>query len=90
MQAWEERYYDKQEAREEGLAEGRTEGRTEARVNGILELLSELGTVPNSLENAISSENREEILKSWLKLAARAESFSDFAKKAGLEVEISD
>ena len=56
----------------------------------ILELLSELGTVPNSLENAISSENREEILKSWLKLAARAESFSDFAKKAGLEVEISD
>ena len=83
MQAWEERYYDKQEAREEGLAEGRTEGRTEARVNGILELLSELGTVPNSLENAISSENREEILKSWLKLAARAKNFSDFAKKPG-------
>ena len=26
MQAWEERYYDKQEAREEGLAEGREEG----------------------------------------------------------------
>ena len=26
MQAWEERYYAKQEAREEGLAEGRAEG----------------------------------------------------------------
>ena len=26
MQAWEERYYDKLEAREEGLAEGREEG----------------------------------------------------------------
>ena len=26
MQAWEERYYDKQEAREEGLADGREEG----------------------------------------------------------------
>lgn len=25
MQAWEERYYDRQEAREEGIAEGRTE-----------------------------------------------------------------
>lgn len=29
MQAWEERYYEKQEARMEGLAEGREEGRTE-------------------------------------------------------------
>ena len=31
MQAWEERYYDKQEAREEGLAEGRAEGRAEGQ-----------------------------------------------------------
>lgn len=37
MQAWEERYYDKQEAREEGLAEGRTEGLAEGREEGLAE-----------------------------------------------------
>lgn len=34
MQAWEERYYAKQEAREEGLAEGRAEGRAEGFAEG--------------------------------------------------------
>ena len=29
MQAWEERYYDRLEAREEGLTEGRTQGMEE-------------------------------------------------------------
>lgn len=42
MQAWEERYYDKQEAREEGLAEGRVEGRIEGRVEGRTNLLKEI------------------------------------------------
>ncbi|MBS6395705.1 MAG: Rpn family recombination-promoting nuclease/putative transposase [Clostridiales bacterium] len=34
MQAWEERYYDKQDARREGLAEGLAEGRTQGRIEG--------------------------------------------------------
>ena len=34
MQAWEERIYDKMEAREEGLAEGRAEGLAEGRAEG--------------------------------------------------------
>ena len=37
MQAWEERYYDKQEAREEGLAEGRKKGLAEGREEGLME-----------------------------------------------------
>ena len=42
MQAWEERYYDKQEAREEGLAEGREEGLAEGREEGYRQKLTEL------------------------------------------------
>lgn len=42
MQAWEERYYDKQEAREEGLAEGRAEGRIEGRIEGRASMMKEL------------------------------------------------
>lgn len=34
MQAWEEKYYDKKEAREEGLAEGLAEGRSEGLALG--------------------------------------------------------
>ncbi|MCB6647137.1 Rpn family recombination-promoting nuclease/putative transposase [[Clostridium] scindens] len=37
MQAWEERYYDKEEARQEGLEEGRQEGLEEGRQEGLEE-----------------------------------------------------
>ena len=37
MQAWEERYYAEQEAREQGLAEGRATGLVEGRASGIAE-----------------------------------------------------
>ena len=40
MQAWEERYYAKQEAREEGLAEGRAEGRAELLTSQIQKKLT--------------------------------------------------
>lgn len=42
MQAWEERYYDKQEAREEGRAEGLAEGRIEG-IKAVIETCRELG-----------------------------------------------
>lgn len=42
MQAWEERYYDKQEAREEGHAEGLAEGRIEG-IKAVIETCRELG-----------------------------------------------
>lgn len=54
MQAWEERYYDKQEAREEGLAEGRAEGlelgRAEGRAEGV-----ELGAL-ETLKSLVSKK----------------------------------
>jgi len=39
MQAWEERYFDKQEAREEGLAEGRAEGRAEGESIKLIQMV---------------------------------------------------
>lgn len=42
MQAWEERYYDREEARAEGLAEGLAEGRAKGRAEGRYEMLKEL------------------------------------------------
>ena len=36
MQAWEERYYDRMEAREEGLTEGRTQGMEEKELLEVL------------------------------------------------------
>lgn len=41
MQAWEEKYYDKLEAREEGRIEGREEGKEEGRAQGRREILEQ-------------------------------------------------
>ena len=38
MQAWEEKYYDKLEAREEGLAEGRAEGKAEGELRAVIRM----------------------------------------------------
>ncbi len=42
MLAWEEKYYNREEAREEGRAEGRAEGRVEGLTEGRAEKLAEL------------------------------------------------
>lgn len=39
MQAWEEKYYDKKEAREEGLAEGLALGRSEGEQRKLCQLI---------------------------------------------------
>lgn len=43
MQAWEEKYYERQEARDQGLEEGRKEGREKGREEGIKALIIVLG-----------------------------------------------
>ena len=64
--------------RAEGRAEGREEGRTEGKADSIMDLLAELGEVPEDLKKRILEETDMEILRSWLKKAARAESIEDF------------
>ena len=69
----------------EGLAEGKTvglaEGITQGKINDILDLLNDLGEIPISLEEQITAQKDEEILRAWLRLAAKAESIEDFTKQ---------
>ena len=75
------RYSYLQQARNEGIREGEKKGRT----NSILQLLSELGKVPEFLSARICEEEDEGRLSSWLKLAAKAKSLEEFCESVGIE-----
>ena len=68
------------EGRIEGRAEGRIEGRAEGKAEYVLELLEELGYVPEGLRKRIMGERDLEVLKRWHKQAIRAGSVEQFAK----------
>lgn len=60
------------------IEDGRQEGRAEGRAESILELLGELGSIPAELVMKIRKEENVEILREWLKLAARADNIQQF------------
>lgn len=60
------------------LQDERAEGVLEGKREEILELLSDLDTVPEDLENEVESQEDPEVLGTWLKLAARASSLEEF------------
>ena len=76
-----ERAEGKAEGIAEGKAEGIAEGKTEAVLEMLLELMNDLGEIPDELRNRITSEKDLETLKKWLRLAARSESLDEFLKK---------
>jgi predicted transposase YdaD len=86
MQAWEERYYDKLDARLEGKIEGKLEGEIEGkrvgeikgRIASTLELLEDLGPVPDELKTQLESIDDLTILKQLLQVAAKADSIEQF------------
>ncbi len=66
---------------ERGLkAEGKAEGQAEY----IIELLEDVGEVPEALKNLIMRQTNLETLSKWHKLAARTQSIEDFEKAVGL------
>ena len=71
----------KEEGRQEGKREGRQEGKREALISSINDILSDSGTVPDSITARISNETDLNVLSQWLKLAARSESIEAFAAK---------
>lgn len=75
MQAWEEKYYDREDGKVEGMQVL------------ILDLLEEFGTIPEALKKRIEEEENLLILRTWHKNAARAASLEEFCKKSGLSVE---
>ena len=70
--------YAQSEGRAIGMEEGRVEGVLEARRNMILEVLEEYGDIPESLRHKIEDETSVDILKEWLKIAAKLQSIEGF------------
>ena len=59
----------------------RDETAVESKQEAVLELLCELGKMPENVEALVMSENRIDVLRTMLKIAAKATSFSDFQEK---------
>ena len=64
--------------REEGREEGKSVGRLESRIEDILELLEELGQVPQRIVELVRAEDNLGVLSRWHKSAARAGSIAEF------------
>ena len=64
-----------------GIELGKAEGRAVGKAESVLEVLSELGSVPEGLSKRIMSEKNLDILKNWLKLAAKCDSIEAFEKQ---------
>jgi len=60
---------------------GKLEGKIEGKIEDILELLEDLGTVPELLIDEIKKQKDPLVLSKWHRLAARAESIKDFEEK---------
>ncbi len=59
-------------------AESRNEGIIDGQIEYILDLLSDIGEVPDMIKNKIQSQKDPATLKRWFKLAARCDSLEDF------------
>lgn len=62
----------------------KTEGKTEGKAECIIELLEEVGEVPDTLKSLIMRQTNLETLSQWHKLAAKAQSIEDFERAIGL------
>lgn len=89
----EEAYEDGVEAgKAEGIAKGKAEGIAEGKNLGdlsrsrqsVLDLLEDLGDIPEDIQFRIYEEEDTQILRQWLKVAAKAMSFDAFREKTGI------
>ncbi len=82
---------EREEAYEEGkiagMAEGKIAGIAEGKNLGerqaVLDLLEDLGEIPEDIRTRIHTEEDQKNLRQWLKAAARAASFEAFREKMG-------
>ena len=66
---------------EEREVVGIQKGIEQGIVESILELLNEIGDIPTHLKETIFNQSNSAILKSWLKIAARANSIEGFTNE---------
>lgn len=74
----EERFMIFEEMLRDERAEGRAQGKAEGKAEDVLELLDELGDVPETLRCRITNEKNLGLLTKWLRLAAKANSLKEF------------
>lgn len=58
--------------------EERVEGKAEGKAEDIMDLLEDIGSVPEELEKRLQEQKDVDILRKWLKLAAHSESIDEF------------
>ena len=75
---------EKADGRAEGWKDGREKGKAEDRAEAVIELLEDLGELSDSLKICIMEQTDLELLKKWLKAAARAKSIEEFEQAVGL------
>ena len=68
----------------DGRAEGWKDGKTKGKAEDVIELLEDLGDLSDSLKICIMEQTDLEILKKWLKAAAKAKSIEEFEQAVGL------
>ena len=76
---------EREEAYEDGVEAGRIEGKTLGDLNrsrqAILDLLEDLGDIPEDIQSRINAEEDTQVLRRWYKAAAKAVSFDAFREK---------
>lgn len=67
----------------QGLEQGLEQGRLNRSRQAILDLLEDLGDIPQDIYSRVDAEDNTEALRTWLKIAAKAISFDAFREKIG-------
>ena len=67
--------------RDEGVEFGKQIGIINGKIEDILELLEDKGEVPEKVKAEIFAETDPEVLKKWLRLAAKSETIEEFCKE---------
>lgn len=67
--------------RDEGVEFGKQIGIINGKIEDILELLEDKGDVPEKVKAEILAETDLEVLKKWLRLAAKSETIEEFCKE---------
>jgi len=57
--------------------------KTEGKAEAVIELLEDLGELPDSLKTCIMEQTDTELLRKWLKVAAKATSIDEFEQAVG-------
>ena len=74
--------YMKMEERERIIRdEGKQIGIINGKIESVLELLEDKGEVPEKVKTEIFAETNLEVLKKWLRLAAKSETIEEFCKE---------